>query len=74
MHPDLLKERTGVFYEQKGQEDTAEAAVQEELVQQFMGYQNPYSTILIESKNLIFRGATETENHILKKGNCCRQY
>ena len=43
--------------EQEEQEATAEAAAQEELVQQFKGYQNPFSSMLIESKNLIFRGA-----------------
>ena len=37
-----------------------EAAVQEELVQQFKGYRNPFSSMLIESKNLIFRGAPGT--------------
>lgn len=46
--------------EQEEQEATAEAAAQEELVQQFKGYQNPYSSMLIESKNLIFRGAPGT--------------
>ena len=40
--------------EQEEQEATAEAAAQEELVQQFKGYQNPFSSMLIESKNLIF--------------------
>ena len=46
--------------EQEEQEATAEAAAQEELVQQFKGYQNPFSSMLIESKNLIFRGAPGT--------------
>lgn len=37
-----------------------EIAVQEELTQQFKGYLNPYSEKLIESKNIIFRGAPGT--------------
>lgn len=47
--------------DEKESETTAtEAAVQEELVQQFKGYRNPFSSMLIESKNLIFRGAPGT--------------
>jgi len=53
--------------EQEVKEDTAEAAAQEELVQQFKGYQNPYSSMLIESKNLIFRGAPGTGKSFLAK-------
>lgn len=53
--------------EQEEQEATAEAAAQEELVQQFKGYQNPYSAMLIESKNLIFRGAPGTGKSYLAK-------
>ena len=53
--------------EQEEQEDTAEAAVQEELVQQSKGYQNPYSSMLIESKNLIFHGAPGTGKSYLAK-------
>ncbi len=52
--------------EQEEQEDTAEAAAQEELVQP-KGYQNPYSSMLIESKNLIFRGAPGTGKSYLAK-------
>ena len=48
-------------------EDTAENAVQEELVQQFKGYQNPFSSMLIESKNLIFHGAPGTGKSYLSK-------
>ena len=44
-----------------------EAAVQEELVQQFKGYRNPFSSRLIESKNLIFRGAPGTGKSYLAK-------
>ena len=53
--------------EQEEQEATAEAAVQEELVQQSKGYQNPYSSMLIESKNLIFHGAPGTGKSYLAK-------
>ena len=44
-------------YEKETAAAETEAAVQEELVQQFKGYRNPFSSMLIESKNLIFRGA-----------------
>ena len=53
--------------EQEEQEETAEAAAKEELVQQFKGYQNPFSSMLIESKNLIFRGAPGTGKSYLAK-------
>lgn len=53
--------------EQEEQEATAEVAAQEELVQQFKGYQNPFSSMLIESKNLIFRGAPGTGKSYLAK-------
>ena len=53
--------------EQEEQEETAEAVAQEELVQQFKGYQNPFSSKLIESKNLIFRGAPGTGKSYLAK-------
>lgn len=44
-----------------------EAAAQEELVQQFKGYRNSFSSMLIESKNLIFRGAPGTGKSYLAK-------
>lgn len=47
--------------------DENEAAAQEELVQQFKGYQNPFSSMLIESKNIIFRGAPGTGKSYLAK-------
>lgn len=53
--------------EQEEQEATTEAAAQKELVQQFKGYQNPFSSMLIESKNLIFRGAPGTGKSYLAK-------
>ncbi len=58
-------------YREKDEKETvveeAEAATQEELVQQFKGYRNPFSTMLIESKNLIFRGAPGTGKSYLAK-------
>jgi len=39
----------------------------EELVQQFKSYRNPFSSMLIESKNLIFRGAPGTGKSYLAK-------
>ena len=53
--------------EQEEENTAAEAAAQEELVQQFKGYGNPYSSMLIESKNLIFRGAPGTGKSYLAK-------
>lgn len=44
-----------------------EAALTEELAQQFKGYRNPYSSMLIESKNIIFRGAPGTGKSYLAK-------
>jgi DNA replication protein DnaC len=58
-------------YSEKDEKETkvaeAEATVQEELVQQFKGYRNPFSSMLIESKNLIFRGAPGTGKSYLAK-------
>lgn len=53
--------------EQEEDAATAEAVAQEELVQQFKGYRNPFSSMLIESKNLIFRGAPGTGKSYLAK-------
>ncbi len=44
-----------------------ESAIQDEIVQQFKGYRNPFSSMLIESKNLIFRGAPGTGKSYLAK-------
>ena len=44
-----------------------EAAVQEELVQQFKGYRNPFSSMQKKKKNLIFRGAPGTGKSYLAK-------
>ena len=58
-------------YRDKDEKETAadenEAAAQEELVQQFKGYQNPFSSMLIESKNIICRGAPGTGKSYLAK-------
>ena len=58
-------------YREKDEKETeaaeTEAAAQDELVQQFNGYRNPYSSMLIESKNLIFRGAPGTGKSYLAK-------
>ena len=53
--------------DQEEETTAAEAAAQEELVQQFKGYGNPFSSMLIESKNLIFRGAPGTGKSYLAK-------
>lgn len=58
-------------YREKDEKETdvaeTEAAAQDALVQQFNGYRNPYSSMLIESKNLIFRGAPGTGKSYLAK-------
>lgn len=59
-----------IYREKEGKETDApeaEAAVQEELVQQFKGYRNSFSSMLIESKNVIFRGAPGTGKSYLAK-------
>ena len=58
------------YREKNGKETAAaetEATVQEELVQQSRGYRNPFSSMLIKSKNLIFRGAPGTGKSYLAK-------
>lgn len=58
-------------YREKDEKETEAAetdkAAQEELVQQFKGYRNPFSSMLINSKNLIFRGAPGTGKSFLAK-------
>lgn len=58
-------------YREKDEKETTtgepEAATQDELAQQFKGYRNPFSSMLIESKNLIFRGAPGTGKSYLAK-------
>ncbi|MGN0363972.1 MAG: McrB family protein [Bilifractor sp.] len=53
--------------ERENKDEEKEEAVKEELVQQFNGYLNPYSSMLISSKNLIFRGAPGTGKSYLAK-------
>lgn len=52
---------------QEEQEATTEAAAQEDPAQQFKEYRNPFSSMLIESKNLILRGAPGTGKTYLAK-------
>lgn len=53
--------------EREEQEIKAEAVAKEELAQRFKGYRNPFSSMLIESKNIIFRGAPGTGKSYLAK-------
>ena len=54
--------------EQEEDAATIEAVAKEELIQQFKGYGNPFSSMLIESKNLIFRGAPGTgKTHLARE-------
>jgi 5-methylcytosine-specific restriction protein B len=53
--------------EKENEATEIDATMQEELVQQFKGYSNPFSSMLIESKNLIFRGAPGTGKSYLAK-------
>lgn len=52
--------------QEEKEEAAAKAAAREELVQA-KGYQNPFSAMLIESKNLIFHGAPGTGKSYLAK-------
>ena len=58
-------------YREKDEKETvaeeAEASAQKELIQQVKGYRNQFSSMLIESKNLIFRGAPGTGKSYLAK-------
>jgi len=49
------------------EKDKKEESVIEEQIQEFNGYRNPYSYNLIESKNIIFRGAPGTGKSYLAK-------
>ncbi len=53
--------------EKENLENESEIIATEELAQQFNGYLNPYSALLIESKNIIFRGAPGTGKTYLAK-------
>ena len=58
-------------YREKDERENRQAeknlVIAEELVQQFNGYRNPYSNMLIQSKNIIFRGAPGTGKSYLAK-------
>lgn len=58
-------------YREKDEKETEqsenETAITEDLVQQFGGYRNAYSSMLLESKNVIFRGAPGTGKSYLAK-------
>ena len=59
-----------MIYREKDEKENAqeEAAVVEEVKPaEFNGYLNPYSTMLVESKNVIFRGAPGTGKTYLAK-------
>lgn len=60
-----------LFYRQKEEQEVYktenETPATEEQVQQFNGYRNPYSAKLIQSKNIIFRGAPGTGKTYLAK-------
>lgn len=59
-----------MIYREKNEKENAqeEAAVVEKVKPaQFNGYLNPYSTMLVESKNVIFRGAPGTGKTYLAK-------
>ena len=52
----------------EAEQEAAEENVTEKLEQEFKGYRNPYSQMLIESKNIIFRGAPGTgKSHLAKE-------
>lgn len=53
--------------DQEEEAATAEVTAKEELVQQFKGYNNPFSSSLIETKNLILRGAPGTGKSYLAR-------
>ena len=53
--------------ERENAPETTESNDQKEVVKQFEGYRNPFSSILIESKNLILRGAPGTGKSYLAK-------
>lgn len=51
----------------ESEDEAIEATIQEELVKPVKEYGNEYSRMLIESKNIIFRGAPGTEKSYLAK-------
>lgn len=61
------QEKYGGKDEKEREADEKEKAAQEELTQQFKNYRNPFSSMLIESKNIIFRGAPGTGKSYLAR-------
>lgn len=55
-----------VYREKENTEEEAERVTEEQKAE-FNGYLNPYSTMLVESKNIIFRGAPGTGKTYLAK-------
>lgn len=53
--------------ERETEQEEKDTAIEEELAQQFNGYRNPYSDMLLQSKNIIFRGAPGTGKSYLAK-------
>jgi 5-methylcytosine-specific restriction endonuclease McrBC GTP-binding regulatory subunit McrB len=53
--------------EKEVEETDTEIIAQEDNEQQYKGYNNPFSSLLLESKNLIFRGAPGTGKSYLAK-------
>lgn len=51
----------------EAEQEKREVKEQKEQVQQFQGYRNHYSSMLLESKNIIFRGAPGTGKSYLAK-------
>ena len=60
-----------LIYREKDEKEVAaeeaQATAEKEIAQQSNGYRNPFSAMLIESKNLIFRGAPGTGKSYLAK-------
>ncbi len=53
--------------EKETEEEKKEETIQKELIQESKGYANDYSKVLLESKNIIFRGAPGTGKSYLAK-------
>lgn len=56
-----------LVYREKEEKESSKTEDQKEDIQEHKGYQIPYSSMLIESKNLIFRGAPGTGKSYLAK-------
>lgn len=53
--------------EKESKAEATEQSIQEEAAREFEGYTNPFSPMLVESKNIIFRGAPGTGKSYLAK-------